>query len=384
VNGEFSEKDILLDNGVISAIGNDLKGDERIEAKGFLVLPGLIDPHVHFRDPGDTYKEDFVTGGRTAIAGGFTTVIDMPNNSKPTITKRRLDEKTRLAKKALCDVLFHFGGTDDNFDEIGKANPNSLKLYLGKTTGKLMLKDPESLKHHMEHFPRERPIVLHACSHEEDEEINLQKTYSILENAISLAERLNRRIHIAHCSTKKELTMTYESPNATSEVAPHHLFLSHKDYERLGVLSTVYPPLKSEQRRLMLMSALELADCIATDHAPHTIEDKDNGAAGFPGLETSLALMLEATTKGFVGKTWVVQRMSENPARLFHIEKKGKIKPGYHADITIVDPNKEWKVDAQKLQSKCKWTPFDGRKLKGKVHTVIKDSKIVYQEYKFL
>lgn len=384
-DGKFQEADVLIIDGKISKVGPNLSGDEVVDARGMLVLPGLIDPHVHLREPGATQKEDFITGSRAAIAGGFTTVIDMPNNPLPTTTKARYEEKIKLAKeKAICDIEFFFGGTDDNFDEVKKADPKFMKLYLGKTTGELLLKDPDSVRKHFESFPKERPIVLHACHHSQDEEENLGKTYEIQERAIALAVMLDRRIHIAHASTKKELTLPHSYPKVTSEVAPHHLFLSTNDYKRLGSMRFVYPPLRSEKKRLMLLSAATLADCVATDHAPHTIEEKEDGAAGFPGLETSLALMFNACEQGFLDKIWVVQRMSEKPAELFNLEGKGKLEPGFAGDVTIVDHKKEWVVDGRMMHSKCKWSPYEGMKLKGKVHSVIKSGKLVFEEYNLI
>lgn len=385
INGSFVKKDLSIEGGVIDAIGPDLKGDETIDATGFLVLPGLIDPHVHLREPGDTYKEDFATGSHAAIAGGFTTVMDMPNNAIPTITKERFDEKIRLAKeKAICDILFHFGGTDNNFDEVKRANPKSLKLYLGKTTGDLLLKNPSSISKHFSTFPNERPIVLHACDDAEDQEKNLEHTYEGIEKVVSLAKDVKRKIHLAHASTNKEVMIAKSYERCTVEVAPHHLFLSTNDIARLGPLATVLPPLRTEQKRIGLWKSLEKVDCIATDHAPHTIEDKDEGAPGFPGLETSLSLMLDGCDRGLIDKIWVVQRMSENVAELFDIEKKGKLAKGYFGDVTIVDTKKEWKVDGTELETKCKWSPFDGKVLKGKVHTVIKSGEPVYIEYQFI
>ena len=386
IGGHFVKKDILIsDEGLIAAIGSNLKGTETIDAADKLVLPGLIDPHVHLREPGDSYKEDFVTGSRAAIAGGFTTVMDMPNNKIPTITKEKLDEKIQLAKqKAVCDILFHFGGTDDNFDEVKKANPASLKLYLGETTGMLVLKNQNSLERHFTNFPIERPIVLHASDHSTDEKINLEKTYAIEENAIELARKTKRKIHLAHVATKKEVQIAKRYNGCTLEVAPHYLFLSTDAITRLGPLGKVYPPLKTEQKRIHLWSALEHVDCIATDHAPHTIEDKENGSAGFPGLETSLSLMLKGCDLGLIDKLWLVPRMSENVAKIFNLKGKGKIKIGYVGDITIVDLKKVWKVQGSDLETKCKWSPFDGMELKGKAHTVIKSGKIVYQDYRFV
>lgn len=383
MDGKFVKKDILIENGIISKIGTGLSADEKIKASGLIVFPGLIDPHVHLREPGDTYKEDFTTGGRAAIAGGFTTVIDMPNNTLPTTTLARLEEKRKLAKKALCDVLFHFGGTNDNFDQVKKANPPSMKLYLGHTTGNLIIND-EAMEDHFKLFPKNRPIVLHACDHREDEKEGLAETLAIEKRALDIANIYDRKIHVAHASTKEEITLVKKYPNTTVEVAPHHLFLSQKDYDKLGPLRRVNPPLRSEQKRIKLWSALEKVDCIATDHAPHTIEDKEAGAAGFPGLETSLGLMLDGCNRGIIDKIWLATVMSQNVADIFDLKDRGRIKQGLLADLTIVDPKKEWVVDHCQMYSKCKWTPFDGKKLTGKVKTVIKRGKVVYDNYEFV
>ncbi|MGV8084956.1 MAG: dihydroorotase [Candidatus Bilamarchaeum sp.] len=383
LNGKFVKKDIVIEDGIISQIGTGLKADERIKAFGMLVLPGLIDPHVHLREPGDTYKEDFVSGGKAAIAGGFTTVMDMPNNKFPTITKERLEEKRKLAKKALCDIFFHFGGTNDNFEEVKRANPKSMKLYLGHTTGNMIISE-DAMEEHFKQFPHDRPIILHACDHQEDEKIGLKETLSIEKKALDIANIYDRRIHVAHASTKQEVFLAKKYKNCTVEVAPHHLFLSQKDYGRLGPLRKVNPPLRTEQKRLGLWSSLDMVDCIATDHAPHTIEDKEEGAAGFPGLETSLGLMLEGCNRGLIDKIWLTQVMSQNVADIFGLNDRGRIEKGLIGDITIVDPKKEWVVDHCQMYSKCKWSPFDGMRLTGKAKTVIKNGKVVYDDYLFL
>lgn len=384
IGGRFAVKDILIENGVVAKLGADLRGEENVDASGFLVLPGLIDPHVHLREPGGTEKEDFRTGTRAAIAGGFTTVMDMPNNPLPTITKERLEEKARLAKeKAVCDVLFHFGGTDGNFAEVKRADPGSMKLYLGETTGSLALKSPESLARHFREFPADRPIVLHASDHSEDEAENLMRTQTTIENAMSLARENGRRVHLAHASTGKEILIAKGNPRCTVEVAPHHLFLSTRHLERLAFLGKVYPPLRSEQKRISLWHMLGKADCIATDHAPHTIEDKEAGAAGFPGLETSLALMLDACSKGLLDKIRVAEMMTINVARAFNLPARGRLEPGCAGDVTIVDLKKVWKVDGTELETKCRWSPFEGMELKGKVKSVVKNGKMIYEEGQF-
>ncbi|MBN1170389.1 dihydroorotase family protein [Candidatus Micrarchaeota archaeon] len=380
IDGAFLEKDILIEGGKIRGIGAFSAG-KIIDAKGMLVVPGLIDPHVHLREPGDSYKEDFLTGSRAAIAGGFTTVMDMPNNSVPTITAENYEKKKKLAKKAICDVILHFGATADNVSEVKKANPPSLKLYLAKTTGSLIV-DLETAKKHFDSFPKERPIVLHACSDKEDEEENLKETYDLQQKVYRIAR--GRRLHLAHVSSKKEISMAKQHSNVTTEAAPHHLLLSTKDYPRLARMRNVLPTLKSPQKQIMLLSALEKVDCIGSDHAPHTIEDKDAGAAGFPGLETSLGAMLDLCNRGICDKIWLMQRMTENVADAFNLKDRGRLKPGYLADITIIDPKKEWEVRGADFETKCRWSPFEGFKFRGKAKTVIKNGKIIYDEYHFV
>jgi dihydroorotase-like cyclic amidohydrolase len=250
VKGEFIQGDILIEDGIIKEIASGLKGEETINADGLLVLPGLIDSHVHLREPGGETKEDFRTGTQAAVAGGFTTVIDMPNNSIPTTTKDRLEEKRALAaEKALCDVFFHFGTTDSNFDEVIKADPLSLKVYMGHTTGELMLKEEGSLERHFSNFDADKPIVVHASHHSKNEEENLEKTYKNEEFAIKIAEKYNQKIYLAHVSAAHEVDVFGKYQRATFETAPHYLFLNSQDAERLGDFGTVYPPLRSEETR---------------------------------------------------------------------------------------------------------------------------------------
>ncbi len=386
--GKIVNKDIRIKNQKIEGLINTtVKGERRIDGDGLLVLPGMIDPHVHLRDPGATHKEDFHTGTRAAIAGGFTTVLDMPNNPKPTITKKRLDEKIKLAKKkAICDVGFHFGTTDDNFKEIEKTKPDSLKIIMGQTTGSLLIRDGEVIEKHFRKFPKNKIIVLHA----EDQEY-IEKTgdggpksaWRAVDKAVELARRTDRKIHIAHAGTKKEVEIVKGWKKATVEVAPHYLFLSKKDFGKLEFKRFVKPPLREESERMKLWGVLDKIDCIATDHAPHLIEEKKEGAYGFPGLETSLHLFLNSYIEGLVSLKWIVERMSENPAKIFGIKGKGKIQKGYFADLVFVDLKKEWVVKGDRLETKCKWSPFEGKKLKGKVVGVMNKGKIKYWDGKF-
>ncbi len=361
------EKDVLIDNGLICKIAHveaveEEQQSEAIDAKGLLLLPGLVDAHVHFREPGEIYKEDFTTGSRAAIAGGVTTAMDMPNNKLPTITAARLKEKQMLAaKKALCDVFFHFGATEDNFDEVNKAKPNSLKIYLSETTGNYIV-GIAAAKKHFGNFKGK--IVVHA------------EGEKLVEKAASIADS---KMHLAHATSEKEVEIA-KSIGATVEAAPHHLLLSKKEIEKLGKLAPVKPPLRDESDRKRLWSSLHKVDCIAADHAPHTIEDKESGAYGYPGLETSLALMLDAYNKKLITINAIAEKMASNPARIFGLSDRGEIAEGKKADLILVDTRKEWTVKGEELETKCKWSPFEGWKLKGKVMKTIRNGELVYDE----
>lgn len=380
--GKFSELDILLNEGKMEQIGKNLKADEKYDAKGMLVLPGLIDPHVHLRDPGATEKEDFHTGTQAAVAGGFTTVMDMPNNPVPTTTVQRLNEKKNLArKKTVCNVLFHFGATDNNFQDILMARPRSLKIYLGKTTGELYLRNPTSLEKHFENY--DGHFVFHADSSSGNEEQQLDETCKNIQEVGKFSKRFSRQSHIAHASAGRVIELS-KSSGLTVEVAPHYLFLDKKDEKKLEYKGTVYPNLRSDKIRKTLWQKVNDADCIATDHAPHTLEDKKEGAHGFPGLETSLGMMLTTYHEKKLKLEWIIERMSEKPADIFGLTRIGRISEGNSADITILDLKKEWKVKGEELYTKCKWSPFEGRKIKGKVKSVFYKGNLIFDNFEFI
>ncbi len=370
VNGKIEDKVIRTDGEILKSITNtaptDAGDEEVINAKGLLILPGLIDPHVHLREPGAEHKEDFKTGTCAAVAGGITTVIDMPNNPIPTITAGRLKEKMQLAtQKAVCDVYFHFGTTEDNFEEVKKANPRSLKMYLSETTGDLIIKDKNAIKKHFENFPRK--ILVHA------------EGEKLISELATIVETKGKNLHLTHATTKSELEIV-KKINATTDVTPHHLFLSKRYEEVLGKLALVKPPLSPEAQRIELWKSLDRIDCIVTDHAPHTLEDKMNGAYGFPGLETSLALMLKAYHEKMISLEEIVQKMAMNPARIFGFQDRGEIAVGKKADLTFVDLRHEWTVKGEEFETKCRWSPFHGWKLKGKVMKVVFRGELIYDE----
>ncbi|MCP4646644.1 MAG: dihydroorotase family protein [bacterium] len=389
LGGKVVTKDILIEKGKIAGIGK-FKG-EGIDAKGLFALPGLIDPHVHLRDPGLTYKEDFHSGTRAALAGGFTTVLDMPNTKPPTTTAAALKKKAEIAKKkAVCDYGFHFGATKNNFKEVKKAKPNSMKLCMGKTTGNLLVDDVYSILKQFSSFPKDKPLIVHAEDRETLEAMEKMKKGRAeiaekiaVEKARLLAEQTDRVVYFAHTTTFEAVHLAKIWRKSLVEVAPHHLFLSmEKDGKRLKKFSKVYPPLRSEAERRELWGALYFVDAVGSDHAPHTPQDKQKGAAGFPGLETTLALFLNAYNRGMVELPWIINRMAENPAKIFGLNSKGRIGKGYDGDITLVDLNEQWKVSAEESESKCGWTPYEGFKLKGRVKKVILRGNLVVDNSK--
>lgn len=380
LGGKAVQKDILIQGGKIKSIGK-FRG-KGIDATGLFALPGLIDAHVHLREPGATHKEDFRTGTRAALSGGVTTVLDMPNNSPPTTTLSALKEKRRLAsRKAACDYGFHFGAGHGNFEDVEKAKPGSLKVYMGKTTGDLFLPDEKLIFLHFQRFPKEKPIVVHA----EDQAIidaegrTPLAAQAAVAKAAMLARKASRRICIAHAGTSLEVELAKRWEKSLVETCPHYLFLNENDAKRLGCFGKVYPPLRSEQDRMKMWAALDSIDYLSTDHAPHTPGEKEEGAAGFPGLGASLPLLLDAHSKGLLSMGWILSRACENPARIFNIRGKGKIAPGFQADIALVDLRREWKVRAEGMESKCKWSPYEGMALKGRVEKVIFRGTLAYE-----
>ncbi|MEM4272693.1 MAG: amidohydrolase family protein, partial [Candidatus Bilamarchaeaceae archaeon] len=292
-----------------------------------------------------------------------------------------LKEKRKLAsKKAVCDYGLHFGATRENFGEVKKAKPPTLKLYMGKSTGEMLVDDIASLWRHFEGFPSKRPLIVHA---EDEETLNSLEKLGIkgraaiaekvaVEKARLLASQLNRVVYFAHMSTGESVRMAKLWERSIVEVAPHHLFLSSdKDGKRLKDFCRVNPPLRSEGERRRLWALLHEVDVIGSDHAPHLGEEKKTGSAGFPGLETSLSLFLDAYGRGLVSLPWIIFRMAENPARIFGLHSKGRIGIGYDADFALVDLKKEWRVSADGFQSRCGWTPYEGMRLKGKVDKVV-------------
>lgn len=365
VKGRLVGKNILIENGKIEKITSGKPAtDERINAKGRVVLPGVIDPHVHFRDPGMTHKEDFRTGSFAAASGGVTSVLDMPNTKPPTLTNDLLKEKRDIAsKKSVVNYGFHFGSSLENLEEIKKAEGvPSVKIFMNASTGNMLIEDDEILKGIM---GSARLCSIHA------EEENVRK-------AAEFAKSLKRKFYLCHVTEEKELGYVNKE-NVFLEVTPHHLFLTEKDQDSFVKMK---PPLKKESDRKALWEALRngTIDTIGSDHAPHTIEEKEaTEVFGVPGVETRVPLMLDAVNRGNITLKRLVETMCENPAKIFKIRNKGFIEEGKDGDLTIVDMKLRKKVRNDKLFTKCGWSPFEGCELQGWPVIMIVNGNVVFE-----
>ena len=334
-----------------------------------LKLPGLIDIHVHLREPGATHKEDWESGTAAALAGGFTTVLAMPNTQPPITEAAPLALALAAAQaKARCDFGQYLGAGADNVESAARLATRTagLKMYLDQTYGPLHLDDMTVWMEHCARWPREKPIVIHAEGRS-------------LAAAILMAAVYDRPLHLAHVSRREEILLIRAAKErglkVTCEVTPHHLFLSEADIPTIGLgRSEVRPRLASEQDCLSLWENLEVIDCFATDHAPHTLAEKDSPQPppGFPGLETALPLLLTAVQAGRLSIDDVVQRLVTNPRRIFHLPEQAET-------WVEVDPHQEWEVCAAQMYTRCQWTPFEGWKVRGRVTRVVLRGREVYQ-----
>lgn len=332
-------------------------------------LPGLIDPHVHLRTPGQTHKEDFLTGTKAAVAGGFTAVIDMPNNLNPITSFDRLDEKIEIAKKEIVsDIGFHFGSLGDNLSEFEKIYDKvyGLKLYLNQTTGGFIIDQKKILKIY-EAWNIDKPILVHA---EED----------VIDLVVKVCSETKKKTHICHVSSREELEKIINAKKkdlpVTCGVTPHHLFLTKKDVKHLKSYGMMKPPVYDGFSDFAFKN-LKHIDLIESDHAPHTREEKDseNPPFGVPNLETTLGLLLTATEKGLITIEDIKRLCHDAPAQIFGIKQDAQIE---------IDENEEWTVRGLELQTKCKWSPFEGCNLKGRVKKVWIRNKLVFENNKFL
>jgi len=406
--GQFFKRNIGISNGKIMAITEEeLFGDKVIDCKQKMLLPGLIDSHVHLRVPGMSHKEDWAHGTRAALAGGITTVLDMPNTLPPATTRQLLEEKREAVKKeALCNFGLHFGATNDNFAELKRVEgAASVKVFMGSSTGSLLVRSESALKRIFEIAKKKNMVV---TVHAEDEEIVQLNTNKIkqenknhakyhnearpafaeriaIEKALMIQKETGNKIHFLHVSTEEGISVISDAKKQgsgiTCEATPHHLFLTEEDTEALGNFGKMNPPLRTREDQKALWKAVNngTVDCIGTDHAPHTIEEKEKdyfeAPSGVPGLETMLPLLLDAVAKEKLTMARLVEMCCENPARIFSISEKGLILNGFDADLVLVDLAGETIILNELLETKCRWSPFYKWKLKGKIEKVFVSGK---------
>jgi dihydroorotase (multifunctional complex type) len=398
----LEKSDILIVKERIAEIAPELTqpaGATTVEAHGWLALPGLIDIHVHLREPGGEHKEDFLSGTQAALAGGVTTVLGMPNTSPPLTDEATLEAAlARAAEKAVCDFGLYLGATHDNIETAANVrNAVGLKMYMGSSTGTLLVDRFEDQYAHMVNYPSERVIAVHAENEEAVRYFDARgqrrpPLCAVLETcrAIQMARSLKRSVHICHLSTAQEIEMVKAAKErgepATCEVSPHHLFLSSEIEQHLGPLGRMNPPLRSAEDVEALWDNLKYVDVIASDHAPHTLDEKKSPTppSGVPGLETMLPLLLMAVKQKQLDLADLVRLTSSGPAELFGLERKGRLAPGYDADIVLVDPDAQWTISADKLLTRCGWTPFEGWRAWGKVQQVYVRGTLAFADGKVL
>ena len=384
---------------------------ETIDANGYYLIPGVIDDHVHFRDPGLTHKADIHTESMAAAAGGVTSYMDMPNTNPQTTTLEALEEKFKNAEtKSVVNYSFYFGATNNNahlLPQLNKQQVCGVKLFMGASTGNMLVDKMQILKQIFSdagmliatHCEDQNIISARAAAYRkkygDDPDVkyhpeirNEEACYESSSLAISLAKETGARLHIMHISTAKELTLLEDKPlsekNITAEACVSHLFFSDKDYEKYGARVKCNPAIKSEADRDALRQALQsnLIDVIGTDHAPHLLEEKQGGAlkavSGMPTIQFSLNAVMELVHEGALSIEQLVQKMCHAPATLFQIKKRGFIRPGYKADLVLLNPSCSWTVTNDCLLSKCGWSPMEGQTFHSKVEKTFVNGYPVY------
>jgi dihydroorotase len=403
---ETIEANVLIEDGKIASVDAPAtsEADEVIEARGLHLLPGVIDDQVHFRDPGLTHKEDLHTGSLACAKGGVTTFLEMPNTIPTTTTRARLEEKLALAStKSVVNYGFYIGATGSNIDELKPTDRTpGIKIFIGSSTGDLLVDEQDALE---EIFAE---TTLPVCAHCEDESTvranaerlgggRVVSDHSRIRDheaariatarAIDLAKRHRHRFHVLHVSTAIETELLDDPRDViTAEACPHHLFFHTGDYERLGSLVQMNPSLKTEADRAALWEALRdgRIQVIATDHAPHTLEEKrrpyPESPSGLPAVENSLALMLDAANRGLCSLEQVVHWMSYAPSRVWDLVDKGRIAEGYDADLVLVDLHERWTIRNEDQLTRCGWSPWDGVELTGRPVRTIVHGRTVYRD----
>lgn len=418
--GIIFEGDVLIENEFIIEISESISPKSSsckiIDAEGNYLIPGAIDDQVHFREPGLTHKGDIESESAAAVAGGITSFIEQPNTIPNAITQEILEEKYKIAAiTSYANYSFMMGGTNDNLEELLKTNPTNvagIKLFLGSSTGDMLVDSSEALE---KIFSNTKMLI---AVHSEDETTvkeNLERykiqfgddipvkfhpeirsaeaCYKSTVKIIDLAKKTGARLHVFHLSTAKELELftnkiPLEEKKITAEVCIHHLWFSDEDYATKGNLIKWNPAVKSSEDRKALWEALlnDRIDVIATDHAPHTLEEKQQvytkAPSGGPLVQHAVVAMFEANHQGKISVEKIVEKMCHNPAKIFKIEKRGFIKVGYYADLVIVNPSSPWNVKKENILAKCGWSPFEGYNFKSRITHTLVNGELVYQNFK--
>ena len=418
--GKIINSDIFINNGLIEEISNSISiksSDVKIiDAENNFVMPGVIDDQVHFREPGLTHKANIESESRAAVAGGITSFIEMPNTIPQATTIEELEKKFEIASKdSYANYSFMFGATNDNIDEILKVdskNVAALKIFLGSSTGNMLVDNSEVLE---EIFSKTNLLIAAHCEDENTIQKNLKKyiknygddipmkyhpiirsseaCYLSSSKAIKLAKKTGARLHVFHLSTALETNLfsnrlPLEKKKITAEVCVHHLWFSDEDYDTHGSRIKWNPAVKSSADRDALWKALldDRIDVIATDHAPHTNEEKDSNyttcPSGGPLVQHALPAMLEAFHENKISLEKIVEKMCHNPAILFQIKNRGFIRTGYHADLVIFNLNKPWTVNKKNILYKCGWSPFEGKSFKSRISHTIINGEVIYDNFK--
>ncbi len=419
--GEIIQGDVMVRDGriveIASSISMKLADTKIIDADGSYLLPGMIDDQVHFREPGLTHKGTISTESKAAAAGGVTSFIEMPNTFPHATTIDLLEKKFTIAEKdSWVNYSFMFGGTNDNLDEILKVDPKKvagLKLFLGSSTGNMLVDDPKTLE---EIFQKSHLLISAHCEDETTIRENLIKykteygddipvschpkirseeaCFLSSSTAIKLAEKTGARLHVFHLSTEKETHLfsnkkPLSKKKITAEVCIHHLWFSEEDYDAKGTKIKWNPAIKTKKDREGLWKALldDRIDVIASDHAPHTLEEKANNyvnaPSGGPLVQHTLVALLEMYHRGKISLEKIVEKTAHNPAILFQIKDRGYIRNGYKADLVLVDLNSPWTVKKENLLYKCGWSPFEGTAFKSRVTHTLVNGVVVYENTKF-
>ncbi|MGJ8548124.1 dihydroorotase [Winogradskyella wichelsiae] len=420
--GKIVEGDIFIENNIIKKIDSSISVKSAdvlvIDAEGNYVFPGMIDDQVHFREPGLTHKANIETESKAAIAGGITSFIEMPNTNPQTTTIEKLDEKFEIAaNSSYANYSFMFGGTNDNLEEILKVDPKKvagLKLFLGSSTGNMLVDDPKVIE---KIFSSTDMVISVHCEDEATIKKNLAKyeaeygddipmelhpvirseeaCYISSSKAIELAKKTGARLHVFHLSTGKETSLfsnkiPLKDKKITAEVCVHHLWFSDEDYEKKGSHIKWNPAVKSTKDRDQLWKALldDRIDVIATDHAPHTLEEKTNpytkAPSGGPLVQHALMALMEAHHQGKISVEKIVEKACHNPAILFNVEKRGYIREGYFADLVIINPQSPWTVNKSNILYKCGWSPFEGNTFKSRITHTFVNGRLVYNNFNIL